>query len=90
MNGVPYFGPSVVDYWEQPGRYAIYDDGTTRRAINDAANDHVEANPIVHGVRDELDRLITAELGNTHDIIIGYDQAIVRGAVATDDGEGHG
>ena len=26
MNGVPYFGPSVVHYWEQPGRYAIAED----------------------------------------------------------------
>lgn len=53
-----------------PGRYTIYDDGTMRHATNAAE--------IVHGMRDELDRLMTY-----------YDQATLRGAIATDDGEGH-
>lgn len=44
-------------------------------------------------MRDELDRL-NAELASTitvnNDNMIYYDQATLRGAMATDDGEGHG
>lgn len=80
------------------GRYGIYDDGTMRRATNAAVEE------TVRGMRDELDRL-TAEMiagttitvDNTNDMIY-YDPATLRGAVAdatrgamaTDDGEGHG
>ena len=78
-----------------PGRYAIYDDGTVGRATNAAVEE------TVRGMRDELDRL-TAELASTitvnNDNMIYYDPATLRGAVAeatrgamaTDDGEGHG
>lgn len=88
-----------------PGRYAIYDDGTMRRATNAAVIDHdnvIRPNEeTVRGMRDELDRL-TAELASTitvnNDNMIYYDPATLRGAVAeatrgamaTDDGEGHG
>ena len=89
-----------------PGRYAIYDDGTMRRATNAAVIDHDEVllpnEETVRGMRDELDRL-TAELANTITVnntnnMIYYDQATprravadaTRGAMATDDGEGHG
>ena len=89
-----------------PGRYAIYDDGTMRRATNAAIIDHDNIiNPAaetVRTMRDELDRL-TAELANTITVdntnnMIYYDPATLRGAVAdatrgamaTDDGEGHG
>ena len=88
-----------------PGRYAIYDDGTVRRATNAAVIDHDEVlrpnEETVRGMRDELDRL-TAELASTitvnNDNMIYYDPATLRGAVAeatrgamaTDDGEGHG
>lgn len=65
-----------------PGRYTIYDDGTMRRATNVAVIDHDEVllpnEETVRGMRDEFDRL-TAELAN-----------VTRGAIATDDGEGHG
>ena len=89
-----------------PGRYAIYDDGTMRRATNAAVIDHdnvIRPNEeTVRGMRDELDRL-TAELANTITVdntnnMIYYDPATLRGAVAeatrgamaTDDGEEHG
>lgn len=89
-----------------PGRYAIYDDGTMRRATNAAVIDHdnvIRPNEeTVRGMRDELDRL-TAELANTITVdntnnMIYYNPATLRGAVAeatrgamaTDDGEGHG
>lgn len=88
-----------------PGRYAIYDDGTMRRANNNVVIDHDEVirpnEETVRGMRDELDRL-TAELASTitvnNDNMIYYDPATLRGAVAeatrgamaTDDGEGHG
>jgi signal recognition particle subunit SEC65 len=88
-----------------PGRYAIYDDGTMRRATNAAVIDHDEVlrpnEETVRGMRDELDRL-TAELASTitvnNDNMIYYNPATLRGAVAeatrgamaTDDGEGHG
>ena len=63
-----------------PGRYTI------RRATNAAE--------IVHGMRDELDRLITAELANTLTVdntnnMTYYNQAALRGTMATEDGEGH-
>lgn len=51
-----------------PGRYAIYDDGTMRRATNTTVIDHDEVlrpnEETVRGIRDELDRL-TAELAST-------------------------
>lgn len=69
------------------GRYAIYDDGTMRRATNAAVEE------TVRGMRDELDRL-NAELASTitvnNDNMIYYGQATPRGAMATDNGEGHG
>lgn len=91
-----------------PGRYAIYDDGTMRRAANATVIDHDEIlrpnEETVRGMREEIDRL-TAEMiagttitaNNTNDMIY-YDPATLRGAVAeatrgamaTDDGEGHG
>jgi hypothetical protein len=88
-----------------PGRYAIYDDGTMRRANNNVVIDHDDVlrpnEETVRGMRDELDRL-TAELASTitvnNDNMIYYNPATLRGAVAeatrgamaTDDGEGHG
>ena len=91
-----------------PGRYAIYDDGTMRRAANAAVIDHDEIlltnEEAVRGMREEIDRL-TAEMiasttinaGNTNNMM-HYNPATLRGAVAdatrgamaTDDGEGHG
>ena len=86
-----------------PGRYAIYDDGTMRRTttatVTATVTDHDEET--VRGMRDELDRL-TAELASTitvnNDNMIYYSPATLRNAVAeatrgamdTDDGEGHG
>jgi hypothetical protein len=73
-----------------PGRYAIYDDGTMRRAANAAVIDHDEVlrpnEETVRGMRDELDRL-TAELANTitvdnTDNMIYYDPTALRGAMA--------
>lgn len=81
-----------------PGRYAIYDDGTMRRATNAAVIDHDEIlhpnEETVRGIRDELDRL-TSELANTITFdntnnMVYYDLATLRGTIATDDGEGHG
>jgi hypothetical protein len=89
-----------------PGRYAIYDDGTMRRAANATVINHDEIlrphEETVRDMRDELDRL-TDELANTitannTNNMIYYDQATLRGAladatrgaIATDDGEGHG
>ena len=76
-----------------------------RRATNAAVIDHDEVlrpnEETVRGMRDELDRL-TAELASTitvnNDNMIYYNPATLRGAVAeatrgamaTDDGEGHG
>jgi hypothetical protein len=88
-----------------PGRYAIYDDGTMRRAANATVINHDEIlrphEETVRDMRDELDRL-TDELANTitannTNNMIYYDQATLRGAladaargaIATDDGEGH-
>jgi hypothetical protein len=73
-----------------PGRYAIYDDGTMRRANNNVVIDHDEVlrpnEETVRGMRDELDRL-TAELANTitvdnTDNMIYYNPAALRGAMA--------
>jgi signal recognition particle subunit SEC65 len=83
-----------------PGRYAIYDDGTVRRATNAAVIDHdnvIRPNEeTVRGMRDELDRLTAEMIGgttitanNTNDMIY-YDPTALRGAIATDNGEGHG
>jgi hypothetical protein len=88
-----------------PGRYEIYDDGTMRRATNTTVIDHDEVlhpnEETVRGIRNEVDRL-TAELVNTftanNDDMIYYNPATLRGAVAdatrgaiaTDNGEGHG
>lgn len=76
-----------------PGRYTIYDDGTMRRATNAAVIDHDEVfrpnEETVRGMREELDRL-TAELTSTINNTNYYNTATLRGAMATDDGEGHG
>ena len=90
-----------------PGRYAIYDDGTMRRAANATVIDHDEIlrsnEETVRGMREEIDRF-TAEMiasttitGNTNNMMY-YNPTTLRGAVAdatrgamaTDDGEGHG
>lgn len=79
-----------------PGRYAIYEDGTMRRAANAAVIDHDEIlrsnEETVRNIRDELDRLIP-ELASTitvnNDNMIYHNPATLRGAIATDDGEGH-
>lgn len=73
-----------------PGRYAIYDDGTMRRATADAVVvDHdsvIHPNEeIVRGMRDEIDR-ITAELTNSitvnNDNMPYYNPAALRGTMA--------
>ena len=83
-----------------PVRYAIYDDGTMRRAANAAVIDHDEIlrpnEEAVRGMREEIDRL-TAEMiasttitaDNTNNMMY-YNPATLRSAMATDDGEGHG
>ncbi len=87
-----------------PGRYTIYDDGTMRRATNAAVIDHDEVfrpnEETVRGMRDELDRLtaeLTSTINNTNNMIYygpatlrGAVAEATRGAIATDDGEGHG
>jgi hypothetical protein len=88
-----------------PGRYVIYDDGAIRRAANTVVTNHDELlNPTtetVRGIRDEIDRL-TAEFANTFTVdntnnmtinqatLRGAVADATRGAIATDDGEGHG
>ena len=83
-----------------PGRYAIYDDGTMRRAANAAVIDHDEIlrpnEEAVRGMREEIDRLTAEMIAST--TITADNPATLRGAVAdatrgamaTDDGEGHG
>lgn len=83
-----------------PGRYAIYDDGTMRRAANAAVIDHDEIlrpnEEAVRGMREEIDRLTAEMIASTS--ITADNPATLRGAVAdatrgamaTDDGEGHG
>ena len=73
----------------ESGRYAIYDDGTMRRAANATVIDHDEE--AVRGMREEIDRL-TAEMiasttinaDNTNNMM-HYNPATLRGAMATDD-----
>ena len=83
-----------------PGRYAIYDDGTMRRAANAAVIDHDEIlrpnEEAVRGMREEIDRF-TAEMIASTTInadnpatLRGAVADATRGAMATDDGEGHG
>ena len=83
-----------------PGRYAIYDDGTMRRAANAAVIDHDEIfrpnEEAVRGMREEIDRFTAEMIAST--TITADNPATLRGAVAdatrgamaTDDGEGHG
>lgn len=83
-----------------PGRYAIYDDGTMRRAANAAVIYHDEIlrpnEEAVRGMREEIDRF-TAEMIASTTInadnpatLRGAVADATRGAMATDDGEGHG
>lgn len=83
-----------------PRRYAIYDDGTMRRAANATVIDHDEIlhqnEETVRGMREEIDRL-TAEMIASTTInadnpatLRGAVADATRGAMATDDGEGHG
>jgi vacuolar-type H+-ATPase subunit E/Vma4 len=68
-----------------------------RRAANATVIDHdniIRPNEeAVRGIRDEIDRL-TAELTSTitvnNDILRGAVAEATRGAMATDNGEGHG
>jgi Icc-related predicted phosphoesterase len=78
------------------GRYAIYDDGTMRRAANATVIDHDEIlrpnEETVRGMREEIDRL-TAEMITSTTIpatLRGAVAEATRGAIATDDEEGHG
>ena len=80
-----------------PGRYAIYDDGTMRRAANAAVIDHDEIfrpnEEAVRGMREEIDRFTAEMIASTTDnpaTLRGAVADATRGAMATDDGEGHG
>jgi hypothetical protein len=79
-----------------PGRYAIYGDGTLRSAANATVIDHDEIlrpnEETVRGMREEIDRL-TAEMITSTTIpatLRGAVAEATRGAIATDDEEGHG